>query len=73
MISIKKKTLSENFKLKIQKPDIIINALTLFSLIPNNLFFKDMFIFFNDKLLPLLEFAPIKIYKKIKNTVMMKT
>ena len=24
-----------------------------------------MFIFFNDKLLPLLEFAPIKIYKKI--------
>ena len=61
----KKKTLSENFKLKIQKPDIIINALTLFSLIPNNLFFKDMFIFFNDKLLPLLEFAPNKIYKKI--------
>ena len=61
----RKKTLSENFKLKINKPQIILNALTLFSLIPNNLFFKDMFIFFNDKLLPLLEFAPIKIYKKI--------
>ena len=61
----RKKTLSENFKLKINNPQIILNALTLFSLIPNNLFFKDMFIFFNDKLLPLLEFAPNKIYKKI--------
>ena len=61
----RKKTLSENFKLKINNLQIILNALTLFSLIPNNLFFKDMFIFFNDKLLPLLEFAPIKIYKKI--------
>ena len=61
----KKKTLSENFKLKINNPQIILNALTLFSLIPNNIFYKDMFIFFNDRLLPLLEFAPIKIYKKI--------
>ena len=61
----KKKTLSENFKLKINNPQIILNALTLFSLIPNNIFYKDMFIFFNDKLLPLLEFAPVKIYKKI--------
>ena len=63
--SYKKKTLSENFKLKINNPQIILNALTLFSLIPNQLFYKDMFIFFNDRLLPLLEFAPIKIYKKI--------
>ena len=44
---------------------LISNALTLFSLIPNNLFYKDMFIFLNDKLLPLLTFVPNKIYKKI--------
>ena len=61
----KKKPLAENFKLKINNPQIIMNALKLFSLIPNNLFYKDMFIFFNDRLLPLLESAPVKIYRKI--------
>ena len=68
--SNKKKAFFDNLKLKINNAQIIINALNLFSLIPNNLFFKDMFIFFNDKLLPLLEFVPNKIYKKIIDLIL---
>ena len=49
---------------------LISNALTLFSLIPNNLFYKDMLIFFNDKLLPLLIYVPNKIYKKIMDLIL---
>ena len=35
--------------------DIVSNALNLFSNIKNNLFYKDMFIFYNYKILPLLK------------------
>ena len=55
----------ENLKFNNNNSQLILDTLTLFSLIPNNLFYKDMFIFLNDKLLPLLPFVPNKIYKKI--------
>ncbi len=61
----KKSILVDNLKLNNNNIQLITNSLTLFSLIPNTLFFKDMFIFLNDKLIPLLSFVPNKIYKKI--------
>ena len=60
-----KNILLENLKVNNNNIQLISNALILFSKIPNNLFYKDMFIFLNDKLLPLLTFVPNKIYKKI--------
>ena len=43
----------------------IIYALTIFSRVEYNLFFKDMFIFYTDKILPLLLVSNPKIKKKI--------
>ena len=43
-----KNILEENLKVNIQ---LISNVLILFSKISNNLFFKDIFIYLNDKLL----------------------
>ena len=60
-----KTIVDKNLKYNNNNIQLILNSLTLFSLIPNNLFYKDMFIFLNDKLLPLLTFVPNKIYKKI--------
>ena len=60
-----KNILIENLKLNNNNIQLISNSLLLFSLIPNNLFYKDMFIFLYEKLLPLLTFVPNKIYKKI--------
>jgi len=60
-----KNNLIESSKLSNEQIQFIINALTLLSLIPNNLFFKDMLLFLNDKLLPVLELVPKTIYKKI--------
>ena len=45
-------------------------ALTLLSQIKNKLFFKDMLIFYNDKLLPLLNFADNKICKQILEIIL---
>ena len=69
-IKSKKSILGDNLKLNNNNNQLIINSLTLFSLIPNTLFFKDMFIFLNEKLIPLLSFVSNKIYKKIIDLVL---
>ena len=51
---------------------IMIFALTLFSQIENNLFLKDMLIFYNDKILPFLLFSSNKIKKKILELILCK-
>ena len=51
---------------------VMIFALTLFSQIENNLFLKDMLIFYNDKILPFLLFSSNKIKKKILELVLCK-
>ncbi len=51
---------------------VIFYALTLFSQIENNLFLKDMLIFYNDKILPLLLFSSNKIKKKILELILCK-
>ena len=51
---------------------IVIFALTLFSQIENNLFLKDMLIFYNDKILPFLLFSSNKIQKKILELILCK-
>ena len=51
---------------------IMIFALTLFSQIENNLFLKDMLIFYNDKILPFLVFSSNKIRKKILELLLCK-
>jgi len=65
-----KNNLIESSKLSIEQIQFIINGLTLLSLIPNNLFFKDMLLFLNDKLLPVLELVPKVIYKKIADLLL---
>ena len=60
-----KNNLIESSKLSNDQIQFMLNGLTLLSLIPNNLFFKDMFLFLNDKLLPVLNLVPKTIYKKI--------
>ena len=51
---------------------IMIFALTLFSQIENNLFLKDMLIFYNDKILPFLLISSNKIKKKILELILCK-
>jgi len=68
-ISIKN-NLIESSKLTNVQIQFILNGLTLLSLIPNDLFFKDMFLFLNDKLLPVLELVPKTIYKKIADLLL---
>ena len=51
---------------------VMIFALTLFSQIENNLFLKDMLIFYNDKILPFLLFSSNKIKKKILELILCK-
>ena len=65
-----KNNLIESSKLSNDQIQFILNGLTLLSLIPNNLFFKDMFLFLNDKLLPALEVVPNIIYKKIADLLL---
>jgi hypothetical protein len=65
-----KNNLIESSKLSNDQIQFILNGLTLLSLIPNNLFFKDMFLFLNDKLLPVLELVPNIIYKKIADLLL---
>ena len=65
-----KNNLIESSKLNNDQIQFILNELTLLSLIPNNLFFKDMFLFLNDKLLPVLELVPSIIYKKIADLLL---
>jgi hypothetical protein len=60
-----KNNLIESSKLSNDQIQFILNGLTLLSLISNDLFFKDMLLFLNDKLLPVLELVPKIIYKKI--------
>ena len=62
--------LIESSKLNNNQIQFILNGLTILSLIPNNLFFKDMLIFLNDKLLPTLESVPNKIYQKIADLLL---
>ena len=49
---------------------MISNALTLFSNIKNNLFYKDMFIFYNNSLLPLLKYFQNEINKQIISIIL---
>ena len=65
-----KNNLIESSKLNNDLIQFILNGLTLLSLIPNDLFFKDMFLFLNDKLLPVLELVPKTIYKKIADLLL---
>ena len=57
-----------NIKAKINSSydyKIITNSLIFLFYITNDLFYKDMFIFFGEKLIDLLNFVPNKIFKKI--------
>jgi len=65
-----KNNLIESSKLSNDQIQFILNGLTILSLIPNNLFFKDMLIFFNDKLVPVLNVVPNKIYQKIADLLL---
>ena len=65
-----KNNLIESSKLSNDQIQFILNGLTLLSLIPNDLFFKDMFLFLNDKLLPVLELVPNIVYKKIADLLL---
>ena len=60
-----KNILIEGSKLSNDQIKLILNGLTLFSLITNNLFYKDMLIFLNDKLLLFSKLVPNKINIKI--------
>ena len=50
--------------------DMVSNLLTLFANIRNNLFYKDMLIFYNYKLLPMIKCFNIDIKKQIINIVL---
>jgi uncharacterized protein YoxC len=62
---------SSNFKC-LNDWKLVFYALTLFSLIENNFFLKDMLIFYNDKILPLLLFSSNKIKRKILELIQCK-
>jgi len=68
-ISIKN-ILIESKKLNNDQIKLILNGLTLLSLITNNLFYKDMLLFLNDKIIPVLNLVPNKIYKKIADLLL---
>ena len=65
-----KNILIESSKLNNDQIKLILNGLTLLSLITNNLFYKDMLLFLNDKIIPVLKLVPNKIYKKIADLLL---
>ncbi len=65
-----KNNLIGSSKLSNVQIQFILNGLTLLSLIPNDLFFKDMFIFLNDKLCPVLDLVPNKVYQKLADLLL---
>ena len=66
--NLNKKMLFGN--LKLMNIPLIVNYLSLFSTLKNEFFYKDMLIFFNDKLLPLLNYMPDEIFYKIINLIL---